>query len=350
MTEPMPRESGNNHPQNRGTMLISGSLIAVLAGVIGVQMWRGQNSIAAEEVGTQRITTDVAMEQPVSDVNGQSISFRQLAEECVAQYGIGVLENLINRTLIQQACAKAGVAVTDTEVNNEVTRISKKFGLAVDQWERMLQQERGLTPLQYRRNVIWPMLALKKLAGQNFEVTREEMQKAYIDNYGPRVKAKMIVMDKLKRATEVWEKLRENPDEFENYARDYSIESNSRALGGAIPPIARYSGAHEEIRKAAYKMKTPGEISGHIIQVDINQYVILKYEGRTEPVDHDPKDVEAQLREQLRESKVQELVAATFSGIRKNARISNYLTNEVATPDTGIDDQLPGNIKQALQP
>ena len=176
------------------------------------------------------------------------------------------------------------------------------------------------------------------------------MQKAYIDNYGPRVKAKMIVLDKLRKAQEVWEKVRANPEEFENYARDYSIEPNSRALGGSILPIRRYSGASEEVRKAAFKMKTPGEISSHIIQVDVNEYVILKFEGRTEPVEHDTKDVEVQIREDLRESKIQDLVAKTFEGLRKQARVSNYLTGETSVPTATVSQgSLPGNIQQALR-
>ena len=213
----------------------------------------------------------------------------------------------------------------------EIVRISKKFGLPVDQWEKMLQAERGLSPIQYRRDVIWPMLALKKLAGQDVQITREKMQEAYVDNYGPRVKARMMVLDNLRRATEVWEKLKTQPDEFENYARDYSVEPNSRALGGSIPPIRRHSGAHEKIREAAFRLKTPGEISG-IVQVGTNEYVILKFEGLTEPVEHNPRDVEAQLHEELREREVQVLVAQTFDSLKQNARIDNFLTGETHSP------------------
>ena len=64
------------------------------------------------------------------------------------------------------------------------------------------------------------------------------LQMAYEDNYGPRVKARMIVLDNPRRAT-VWEKIKANPDDFEALARDYQIEPNSRALGGTIPPIRK---------------------------------------------------------------------------------------------------------------
>jgi len=318
---------------SRSGMFVGGTVLIVAVAAIGMQVWRAQQSNAAEQssgnvAGTARV--DV-MSQTVARVNGQAITFETLANECVERYGSEVLDNVINRTLIQQACAETGRTVTQHEVEAEIIEISKKFGLPTDQWYKMLQAERGLTPVQYRRDVIWPMLALKKLAGGNVDITREMMREAYVDNYGPRVKVKMIVLDNLRRAQEIWEKAHSNPEDFESLARDYSVEPNSRALGGTVPPVRQFSGAHEEIRKAAFRLKQPGEVSG-IIQVSSDQYVILKYEGRTEPVDHDPKDVEAQLHAELEEQEVQRLVGETFEKLREGARIDNHLTGQSTGP------------------
>ena len=94
-----------------------------------------------------------------------------------------------------------------------------------------------------------------------------------------------------------------------------------------IPPIRKNSGAHENLRKSAFAMKEPGEISG-ILQIGPNQFAILKFEGLTEPVDHDPKDVEAQLHADLTEREVQKMVGDTFESLQKSARVDNYLTGE----------------------
>jgi parvulin-like peptidyl-prolyl isomerase len=318
---------------SRSGILVGGTILIMVAAAIGMQVWRAQNSNAAEQSAdgtTGRASVDV-MSQTVARVNGQAITYEMLANECVERYGQEVLDNVINRTVIQQACAETGKTVTQHEVESEIIQISKKFGLPTDQWYKMLQAERGLTPVQYRRDVIWPMLALKKLAGTNAEITREMMREAYVDNYGPRVKAKMIVLDNLRRAQEIWEKAHANPDDFESLARDYSVESNSRALGGTVPPIRQFSGAHEEIRKTAFHLKEPGEISG-IIQVASDQYVILKFIGRTEPVDHSAEDVEAQLHAELQEREVQRLVGETFEQLRENARVDNHLTGQSTGP------------------
>lgn len=335
--------------RNRSTIFVSGTVVAILAAAIGAQMWRATNSKAAEQYSGNnktQISADL-LSEPVGRVNGQPITYEELAAECIERYGAEVLDSVINRRVIQQACAKVGVQVSDAEVNTEVTRISKKFGLPVNQWEKMLQAERGLTPLQYRRDVIWPMLALKKLAGASFQPTREQMQKAYADNYGPRVKARMIVLDNPRRAQQIWEQLKRNPDEFENFARDYSVEPNSRALGGAIPPIRQHSGAHENIRRAAYKLKTPGEISG-ILEVGVRSYAILQFEGRTEPIEHDPKDVQAQLYEDLKERELQETIAKTFDKLREQSRIDNLLNGESTAPAAPGETGLPGDIQEAL--
>lgn len=325
--------SPQNAKSSRVTMFVSGTVIALLAGTIGMQIARVKEGKAVELVEPTGSTQSVSnlLTKPVSRVNGESISYEILAQECIERHGRDVLENVINRTLIQQACAQQGVSVSDAEVSAEIVRISKKFGLPVDQWEKMLQTERGLTPIQYRRDVIWPMLALKKLAGEEVNVTRKQMEEAYEDNYGPRVKAKMIVLQNIRRANEIWAKLKETPEEFENFARDYSVEPNSRALGGSIPPIRRYSGAHEKIREAAFRLKSEGEISG-IVQVGTSEYVILQFEGMTEPVNHDPKDVAGQLHEELREQQVQTMVAKTFDRLKKGARIDNFLTGETKSP------------------
>lgn len=128
-------------------------------------------------------------------------------------------------------------------------------------------------------------------------------------------------------AQEVWDKAKAKPEDFDALARDYSVETNSRALGGVIPPIRKNTGAHENLRKAAFAMKEPGEISG-ILQIGPSQFAILKFEGQTEPVDHDPKDVQVQLQADLTEREVQKMVGDTFETLQKSARVDNFLTGE----------------------
>ncbi len=261
----------------------------------------------------------------VARVGSALVSKEELAEECIARYGQEVLENIVNRMVIQQACAEANVTVSESEVNTEIRKIAKRFGIPVDTWLKMLQEERGLTPAQYQRDVIWPMLALKKLARAEIgEVAEADLKKAFVRDYGPRVKAKMIMLDNLRRAQSVWEEVVKAPNDFERLARKYSIEPNSRSLGGAIPPIRMYAG-NDTLEKKAYALK-PGEISG-IIQVGFDRYVILLCEGRTQPLVTDLNEVREELTDLIREEKVQTAVATKFDEIKARTRVDNYLTN-----------------------
>ena len=314
---------------SRAGILVGGTLVFVIAGGIAMQVWRAQSTQASEQkaAATEGTARMDARNTAFARVNGEPISYEALAKECVERYGKEVLENMISRTIIQQACAEKGIVVSEAEVSQQVSEISKKFGLAVDQYYKLLEAERGLSAVQYHRDIIWPMLALRKLAGKEVVITREMMQLAYEDNYGPRIKARMIVCDKQRRAQEVWNKAKDGGEDFDALARDYSVEPNSRALGGVIPPIRKNTGAHENLRKSAFSMKEPGEISG-ILQIGPNQFAILKFEGRTEPIDHDLKDVQAQLQIDLTEREVQKMVGETFEKIQASARVDNFITGE----------------------
>ena len=61
------------------------------------------------------------------------------------------------------------------------------------------------------RDEVWPSVALKKLVGDNVEITQEDLQQGYEANYGPKVRCRAIVLNNQRRAQEVWEKAREAP-------------------------------------------------------------------------------------------------------------------------------------------
>ena len=324
------KSKAQNAQRPPASMIVAGLLIAALAVGVGVQLLRARPE-TREKHNQASISDTNELSLPAVRINGEVITREQLAHECMQQFGRQVLTNLINRKIIQQSCAERGVHVTDAEVEAEVHRLSKHAGLPTAQWYKFIESERGLTPLQYHRDVVWPLLALKKIAGRDVKITRQMLKEAYIDNYGPRVNARMILFDKRRRAADVAEKLIEDPNQFADLARNHSVEPNSRVLGGKVPPIRRYSGAHEEIRKAAFRMKREGQVSP-VLQVGINKFAILQYEGRTEPVEHNEDDVHGILHEELVEREVQTLVAETFAGLKTRAKVDNFMTGETTGP------------------
>ncbi len=259
---------------------------------------------------------------PVSEL----ITYDEVAAEAMARHGQEVLEALINRTTVEMACKKQGVSVTRQEVEADITATAKKFEVDRNTWLQMLESERGLNPNQYARDVVWPKLALQKLANEQIVVTPQDVKQAFIRTYGPKVKARMIMLDNIRRATEVHAEVRKNPADFGRIAREKSIDPTSQALDGVIPPIAMYGGPESrELEQQAFKLKQ-GEISG-IIQLPfpgMQRYVILKKEGVTDPIETKLEDVRPLIEEELREQKIQMAVAKVFTSIKDRTKVDNY--------------------------
>ena len=145
------------------------------------------------------------------------------------------------------------------------------------------------------------------------------------------------MLDNIRRAQDVYDKAKKNPENFSRLAEEHSIDRNSAPLGGVIPPIHRY-GPHKNLEDVAFRLKD-GEISP-IVQIGIGQWVILLREGMTKP-NIPYEEVRETLYDQILEDKIQESVARVFDKIRQEARVDNYLTNtstggirRVSGPDT----------------
>lgn len=334
---------------------VGGTALIVIATGIMIQVFRANPAFPQSGAGKSGAAADPNAkgksgearpgQERLARVNGEYIAYDDVASECMLRHGEEVLDALINRKLIEQACKARGIEISDAEISAEVMKIAKKFNMAVDQWYQMLATERKIAPLQYRRDVIWPMLALRRLAGEEIVVTKDDLKKAFERHYGPRVKARAIVLNNLRHATEVWAKAKANPENFGKLAAEYSVEPGSRALEGAIPPIPRFSG-NPELEREAFKLKE-GEISAVIQLPTTSQYIILLCEGRTEQVIDDPSRVEGQLREELKEEKMQEAVAAVFERVKNEARVDNYLTRQSTggKKKTATAETAPANGK-----
>jgi len=324
--------------------IVGGTVLAVGAAVIVFQVMRAEPAAAPTDAAGKATLNSQSETPALARVNGQLLHYDLIARECFDRIGEEVLENMINRTIILQEVQKRGITISEAEIDEEVQNIAKRFNLPIDTWYQMLQTERDLTPTQYRRDVIWPMIALRKLAGEEIQVSESDMQRTFQRDYGPRVRCRMIMMDNMRRANEVWDKASRDPESFDRLAREYSIEPNSRALGGSIPPISRYSG-NQTLEDAAFRLKK-GEISG-LIQVG-SRYVILKCEGHTDQVVTDIQEVWEELYDQLSEEKTQERIAQVFDELKKNTRVDNYLTNTSTgnAGSTASKDDYTNQIQQ----
>lgn len=273
--------------------------------------------------------------QIMAVVNGEQITRQTLAKECLRRFGKEILETMVNKQIIFQACKQRGVSITEKEVDEEINQIAKKFGLSVDRWLELLETERDVDPRQYRTDIIWPMLALRKLAAKQVTVTQEDLQQAFESEYGPKVKARLISVSSQQKADQLQALAQANPDNFPQLAKEHSEDKATASAYGVIPPIRKHMG-DPNLEQIAFSLKE-SQISP-VIQVG-NQYLILKCEQQipqTYISAENLREIEAQLQVRITDHKMRTESANVFQQLQSQAEVVNTLN------DPRLQQQYPG--------
>jgi foldase protein PrsA len=299
----------------------------------------------------------------IAVVNSEIITRQQLSDECVVRKGEEILQTMINRRLIEQALRVKKLEVTAAEIDAEINQVAMKVGgLGREAWLRTLAKERGISPVQYARDIIYPALALRKLASPRVQVTEKDIQIAVEAQYGDKIRVRLIMTDTLPKAREIWQRVHDNPGGFEKVAQEVSMDQGSRALGGLVgEPIARHAypqtvsdAAFRQLvdgdpgdRDPAHKPKD-GDITGPI-QVAEATWVILRRESLVPAQKVDAKDqsVRRQAYDMIYEVKLKEAMSATFDEIFAAARIENKLVGQTkeAEQDAIAGGEIDSDVK-----
>ncbi|MFO0898708.1 MAG: peptidyl-prolyl cis-trans isomerase [Pirellulales bacterium] len=316
---------------------------AVLGVTAGVRSWWSAESAnaappaKAAPAGPPK-TAEKSAPQIVALVNGEEISRQQLAQECLRYGGEDVLESIVNRHLIAIHCEQQKIVVSDKEVRDEIARMAARFNLGVDQWLKMLETERQISPQQYSRDIVWPTLALRKLAGPQLQVTEEEIKQEYETEYGPAVKARIIVVKDPRKAAEIRAQAVAPQADFARLARSASEDVNTASTGGLVQPIRRHMG-DPQLEEVAFRLKE-GEV-GPILKVG-DQHVILKCEGHLAGRDMAPAQVRERHIDQIRDRKLPKVASELFRKLQTEAKVENVM-NDPAKRQSGIAAQINGH-------
>lgn len=289
------------------------------------------NSNSAIDPGVKQANTLKTM----AVVNGEPVTREELAVECRRRYGNEVLESLVNKTVILQACTAIGVEIKEQDITAEIDRIAKKFSLSQDRWLAMLAKERGVTEEQYRNEIIWPTLALRHLAKKQLEVSDDELQQAFETEFGPKVKARIILTKDAKKARELQAQAKLQPELFGELAKQHSEDTNSASAHGLIPPISMHVGS-PEVEQAAFALKD-GEVS-EVIQI-ADSYLIIKCDKRlpeTYIQGKDMADARQRLKEKVADDKLRAASTDLFKQLQDEAKVVNVYN------DAELRQQHPG--------
>jgi foldase protein PrsA len=313
--------------------------------------------------GVKKVAVPVNPSDPIALVNNQPITRQQLADECVAKEGKKILDMMIHRVLIEQALARQKLSVTAAEIDEEIDAIAQRFGISREVWLRTLDKERGISPAQYAREIVYPAIALRKLCAGRVQVTPRDLQEAFESQYGEKLRVRMILVNQPQRARDIWEELHNNPGGFEKAAQEYSQDPGSKSLGGLLAePITRHAyprnisdGAFHQLVDGDPNDKDPthkpkdGDITGPI-QAGESAWVLLRREElipATKDVSLKQEHIRQQTYEMIYQVKLKEAMEKFFQDLIKEAAIENRLTGSVkmANEERAPEYRVDGDVK-----
>lgn len=268
----------------------------------------------------------VAIPEVMAEVNGDKIMKSDLAEECLRLHGESELGDQVKKFLIMLQCKEQQIVVTNQEINDEIVRMAKTFNMTSEEWLNLLAKERNFTADQYKQDIIWPILAIGKLAGARLTISEEEIQREYDAQFGPAVQVRQIVTKTRADAERILTEAKANPEAFPSLAKNNSLDPASQPYGGLIHPIRR-GVVNPSVEQAVFALQ-PGEISS-IVEWPKEVFLIFRCEQHLQPQNVDRQRVREQLVMKIRDSKTRIVSEEVFAELQKQARIDIVFGNPV---------------------
>lgn len=292
------------------------------------QLPRGQRPTAPRRSAAQpaQPTPTPTVGNVLAVVNGEPIYRHAIGQQCLVRWGKETLESLVNKQLITEACQARGIVISEADVNAEVDSIARKFGMSTDQYLDMLNKERDVSATEYKRDIVWPTIALKRLAADRLTVSQEQLDREYESEYGPKVQVRMISLTTPTEAIEVLKLARANPNEFARLAKQYSKDPNSASAKGLIPPVRKHMG-EPEVEKAVFALEQ-GQVSDVVKAAD--QYFIFYCERHIPAATISPqfrRQTEQRLRDRIIERNLRKASGEIFKELQDRAKIVNVMND-----------------------
>lgn len=262
----------------------------------------------------------------VAVIDGQTISREKIADACIKRFGTVVLDNLLNKQLILQACEAKGIKITQADVNNEIDRVASKVNLSTKLFLETLEKERDISPQQYASEIVWPMLALRALAADKINVTPQEVDTIIQSEYGPKVQVRMILVSQAAKAQDLYRQVTSQPEIFRRVAKEHSEDGASASVEGLLPPI-RHNSGDDKLEQIAFQLEE-NEISP-VFPVG-EMHVILQCVRHFPATTPDPQFLPAikeRIIDQLRDVRLGKAADELFAVLQKNSKVTAVIGN-----------------------
>ncbi|TBL76031.1 peptidyl-prolyl cis-trans isomerase [Paenibacillus thalictri] len=261
--------------------------------------------------------------QPVAKVNGVNITEQQLYTAMLKGGGQQMLDTLITDELISQEAKKAGVQVTDSDMDEEMSSVKGSFS-SDEEFQQALASY-GMTIDDLKDNMKSQVM-LKKILAPQVTISDDDIKKYYDENLATlkvpeQVKASHITVATKDAADTILADLKKGGD-FAAAAQKNSTDASTKDKGGDLGYISAGK-MGDAFDKAAFAL-TAGAISD-VVQTD-NGYEIIKVSERKQAYTPTLEEKKADIQKSLKNDKISELSSSWMDEKKSAASIENYLT------------------------
>jgi hypothetical protein len=295
-----------------------------MGGVLALGFWLGHNGAES----TAHAGPPSPQASPPSDYSQRVVAYiygnvpitrEDLGEYLIARKGADCVELLVNKKIIDRACQESGIEVTAAEVKAAVDQDCTVMGVNRGEFISRVLKQYNKSYYEWCEDVIRPRLLLQKFCQGRVTINDDDLRNEFESRFGEKVQCRIIIWPKGedKIALREYDDIRKSEEQFARKAANQAMSSLA-AVGGRIQPIARFSGAHPQVEKWAYKLQ-PGELSELITTPE--GIVCIKVDGKV-PADSKAKldDMREDLRKAVFDKKVAQQIPLVMKDLREKAK------------------------------
>ncbi len=260
----------------------------------------------------------------VAKINDVEITRDEFYDYLIQQNGPEVLEALILEKMVMMEVEANDVEITEEAIQEELTEMKNSYG-GDEAFEEALVYY-GFTEESVMNNIRLN-LGIEALMEPYIDITEDEVLQYFISNKEEfdtteQVNASHILVDTEEEAMDIKQQLDEGGD-FAELAAEYSKDPSNAGQGGALGFFGRGQMV-APFEEAAFSME-PGEIS-EPVQTDFG-YHIIRVEEKTEGQEAKLEDVSDEIREILKEEKMNSAYSVWYEDVQEKYEVENFIVN-----------------------
>lgn len=269
-----------------------------------------------------RVALCAVPEGAVAVVNGDVLSRAEFRDALVRTLGWSAMETYIDWTLVEQEARRAGVTVSDAEVEARAkleARIRRRR-LAEEQERMSPQQAIGEIETALRPETLRVRLLAEKLLRPRVSIRDVELRECYERTHGGRFLAAQIALEDQQSARTLLGVLSVQPEAWPDAVLHYSLDRASVPYQGRMRPVPASSPLGEMLQgMAAGEMRIYG---------DNDRWHIVQLIRSIPPSGRSFEEVEEELREELYCQRVDEVIDSWLAGLNARATVVVNLSTD----------------------